>query len=398
MVNSPEATPEASSTPIEQPNSIDEVIALVVSDQAHAHAAILNTLSTQQLLAYTSDGLDPLTVLNPVSHSLAYLYFITARCIDATANNGAHLYELLSHFIQVFDPTQIQQAPKQLTLVGKALLHLTHVLKKPLLALQCFKVAIDRFTCSRHALTSLHAPFLQACITAKAYRFPLDLLNQDIDIIDPKANIQGFLEYYYYGSIVYIANKNFERALDFLSIVISAPTQKTISAIQIAAYKKFVLSSLILEGQVRPLAKYTAQSVEKICRTHAAPYLNLVRAFENSDLNMFHDMASKSSSMFESDKHIGLVKQCFQSLRRKKIKEMTKVYMTVGLDDMANKLNVSTEELELILIEMIHQRQVSASISMTDQHVKMVHFSDEEQQTVDISLEDRIFNLSSLND
>lgn len=56
---------------------IDEAIALIVSEQTIAeNVATLDTLTPAQLLAYTSDGLDPLTVLNPVTHSLAYLYFM----------------------------------------------------------------------------------------------------------------------------------------------------------------------------------------------------------------------------------------------------------------------------------------------------------------------------------
>lgn len=108
------------------------------------------------------------------------------------------------------------------------------------------------------------------------------------------------MEYYYYGAIVYIGNLNYDRALDFLSIAISVPTQKAISAIQVAAYKKFVLASLIIEGQVRTLPKYTAQGVEKVCRTQATPYLSLVKAFTETDINMFHDVATKNSAIFES--------------------------------------------------------------------------------------------------
>jgi COP9 signalosome complex subunit 3 len=108
------------------------------------------------------------------------------------------------------------------------------------------------------------------------------------------------LLYYYYGSIVYIGNKRYDRALDFLSIVISAPTQKAISAIQIAAYKKFVLVSLISQGQLRSLPKYTAQGVEKLCRTQATSYINLVKAFDETDIQMFQDVVNKSSGLFES--------------------------------------------------------------------------------------------------
>ncbi|KAG2215350.1 hypothetical protein INT46_011720 [Mucor plumbeus] len=396
-----ELTTEKTSKVKEQP-SIDEAIALIISGQSNSeNVTTLDTLTPAQLLTYTSDGLDPLTVLNPITHSLPYLYFIGARSQDATASNGKHLFEMLRHFIQTFDPEKIQAASGHFSIIGKALLHLAKVLKQPLLPLQSFKIAIERFSSNQHTLTSLHAPFIRACILAKQYRFPLELLNQDIEILDTtknEINIQSFLEYYYYGAIVYIGNLNYDRALDFLSIAISVPTQKAISAIQVAAYKKFVLASLIIDGQVRTLPKYTAQGVEKVCKTQATPYLSLVKAFTETDINMFHDVATKNSAIFESDKHIGLVKQCLQSLRRKIIKELTKVYITVGLNEMADKIGgVTPQELELILIEMINQNQVLATMSITEQNVKMVHFIDQEDNN-QINLEDRIFNIAAINE
>ncbi|KAI7881522.1 uncharacterized protein EV154DRAFT_523439 [Mucor mucedo] len=342
--------------------SIDEVIALIISaentSQLKNILVQLNTLTKSNLLSYTTDGLDPLTVLNPSTHSLAYLYFITARCQDANAGTALQLFQILSHFIQVFDIEQVRLSTTHFTLIGKALLHLAKILEKPLLPLTAFSTAIGRFACSTNTLTSLHAPFVQACILAKNYSYPLSILDCDIEIIEPAkydVNIQNFLQYYYYGSIAYIGNQKYDRALDFLSIVISAPTQKAISAIQVAAYKKFILVSLIYEGQIRALPKYTAQIVEKVCKTQSQPYLNLLKTFNETDLKLFHDHATASSPTFESDKHMGLVKQCFQSLRRKKIKELTNVYITVGLNEMAAKIDTSPQELELILIEMVRE-------------------------------------------
>ncbi|KAG2194865.1 hypothetical protein INT47_002659 [Mucor saturninus] len=370
--------------------SIDEVIALIISadntSQLKNILVQLNTLTKSNLLSYTTDGLDPLTVLNPSTHSLAYLYFITARCQDANAGNALQLFQILSHFIQVFDIEQVRLSTTQFTLIGKALLHLAKILEKPLLPLTVFSTAIGRFACSTNTLTSLHAPFVQIVISR--------LLNQQQKY---DVNIQNFLQYYYYGSIAYIGNKKYDRALDFLSIVISAPTQKAISAIQVAAYKKFILVSLIYEGQIRALPKYTAQIVEKVCKTQSQPYLNLLKTFNETDLKLFHDHATASSSTFESDKHMGLVKQCFQSLRRKKIKELTNVYITVGLNEMAAKIDTSPQELELILIEMINQKQIFASISITDLSVKMVHFIDQ-RDVAQMSLEDRIFQIAAIND
>lgn len=59
---------------------IDEILALVTSAENSAQLkkllSSLNFLNKASLLSYTTDGLDPLTVLNPTTHSLGYLYFM----------------------------------------------------------------------------------------------------------------------------------------------------------------------------------------------------------------------------------------------------------------------------------------------------------------------------------
>jgi COP9 signalosome complex subunit 3 len=51
---------------------------------------------------------------------------------------------------------------------------------------------------------------------------------------------------------------------------------------------------------------------------------------------------------------VGLVKQCYQSIRRKRIKELAKVYITVALTNMVPKMGqITLEELERTLVEMV---------------------------------------------
>lgn len=53
--------------------------------------------------------------------------------------------------------------------------------------------------------------------------------------------------------MIYIGLKDWERALLFLEIVIISPATLTTSMIQVEAYKKWVLVSLLLKGQVSAL-------------------------------------------------------------------------------------------------------------------------------------------------
>ena len=61
---------------------------------------------------------------------------------------------------------------------------------------------------------------------------------------------EDLLRYFYYAAIVQIGLKNFTRASDCLQLCITAPAS-VLSAIAVAAHKKFILVSLVQHGQVR---------------------------------------------------------------------------------------------------------------------------------------------------
>ncbi len=68
--------------------------------------------------------------------------------------------------------------------------------------------------------------------------------------LSEKLEYQDHLKYFLFGAMIYIGLKDWERALLFLDIVISSPTVNSTSMIQVEAYKKWVLVSLLLRGQV----------------------------------------------------------------------------------------------------------------------------------------------------
>jgi COP9 signalosome complex subunit 3 len=61
-----------------------------------------------------------------------------------------------------------------------------------------------------------------------------------------------FLQYAYYGGMLYLGQKRFAEAADFFTMATTAPAA-AISAIVIEAYKKLLLTHLIAYGTVRSL-------------------------------------------------------------------------------------------------------------------------------------------------
>ena len=65
---------------------------------------------------------------------------------------------------------------------------------------------------------------------------------------------QDHLQYFLYGGMIYMALKDWERALFFLEVVIGVPVARDsgggASKIQLEAYKKWVLVGLLQKGHV----------------------------------------------------------------------------------------------------------------------------------------------------
>lgn len=142
------------------------------------------------------------------------------------------------------------------------------------------RTIILRIDPSSSCFTSTHTIFVRLCLRAKAYSEALEVLDKDIfhfptvvdkiyhlpllcgyhetsatyittfSQISAELNYRDHLLYFLYGGMIYIALKNWERALLFLEIVVMSPTENTASMIQVEAYKKWVLVSLIAEGKV----------------------------------------------------------------------------------------------------------------------------------------------------
>lgn len=66
-----------------------------------------------------------------------------------------------------------------------------------------------------------------------------------------KTEYQEHLKYFLYGAMCYMGLKDWDRALLFLEIVLTSPSiYSTVSKIQVEAYKKWILVSLLHRGKV----------------------------------------------------------------------------------------------------------------------------------------------------
>uniref|UniRef100_A0A4W2FM20 COP9 signalosome complex subunit 3 n=1 Tax=Bos indicus x Bos taurus TaxID=30522 RepID=A0A4W2FM20_BOBOX len=282
------------------------------------------------------------------------------------------------------------------------------------------RYATDTFAGLCHQLTNALVERKQLCLLAKCFKPALPYL--DVDMVDIcKENgaydAKHFLCYYYYGGMVYTGLKNFERALYFYEQAITTPAM-AVSHIMLESYKKYILVSLILLGKVQQLPKYTSQIVGRFIKPcpvsdkedeepyrpgggHSSAlrgpqprgllflwkqlvvpwhlplsnaYHELAQVYSTNNPSELRSLVTKHSEIFTRDNNMGLVKQCLSSLYKKNIQRLTKTFLTLSLQDMASRVQLSgPQEAEKYVLHMIEDGEIFASINQKD---GMVSFHD----------------------
>jgi hypothetical protein len=99
--------------------------------------------------------------------------------------------------------------------------------------------------------TAHHLTLARLGLVHRAYSAVIPILDNDIYNFDSEMlGYRDHLMYYLYGGMIYMAVKDWDRALLFLEVVLNSPTTNTASMIQIEAYKKWVLVGLLHKGKV----------------------------------------------------------------------------------------------------------------------------------------------------
>ncbi|PKY13932.1 PCI-domain-containing protein [Rhizophagus irregularis] len=345
-------------------------------------APVLKQIPPQYYLQSTSDNRDPLDLLDQTIFSLPYTYFLAARC-QADRPNTARLIQYILQFLTVFDANQVRLIPDKFLQVAQGLCRLATLYGNgnSVIAIKPLANAIQRYALTPNHLTNLHQMFVKECLLLKCYKQALPILQNDITEIDVQSTAISYTDhllYHYYGAMIYIGLKNYERALYFLKLVISAPANVT-SQIQIEAYKKFTLVSLLLHGKIAQLPKYTANVVFRSVKNQCQAYQDYASAFESLNVKRLRNEFNKWTDAFRKDKNLGLAKQTLDAIYRRNIQQLTQTYLTLSLADIADAVGLEGHDApkmaESYVLRMIESREIFATISHSHQN-GMVSFHD----------------------
>lgn len=153
--------------------------------------------------------------------------------------------------------------------------------RQPIAAIRPIRTAILRLDPSASCFTSTHLVFVRLCLEARTFRAAKAVLDQNIyefpstyaaivsgdrflcsehdtssgfitnqSELSDKLTYRDPLSYFLYGASIYMALQEWDRAISFLELLLTAPTKNNPSQLQVEAYKKWILAHLYAHGVV----------------------------------------------------------------------------------------------------------------------------------------------------
>ncbi|KAM3761224.1 hypothetical protein ACB098_01G252000 [Castanea mollissima] len=371
-------------------NSLEGVVVQIQGLSSSAgDISRLNVILKQaeESLRSESTRLSPiLNQLDPSNHSLGYLYILEA-CTSAPVSKeqAATLVPYIARFISYCAPEQIRLAPEKFIAVCKRFKDQVMLLGTPMRGVAPLQAAVRKLQNSSEHLTTLHPEFLLLCLLAKCYKTGLSILEEDIFEVDQPRDL--FL-YCYYGGMICIGQKRFRKALELLHNVVTAP-MSSINAIAVEAYKKYILVSLIHNGQFSTnLPKYTSSAAQRNLKNYCQSYIELANSYSTGKIAELEQYVQTNGEKFESDSNLGLVKQVVSSMYKRNIQRLTQTYLTLSLQDIANTVQLnSPKEAEMHVLQMIQDGEIFATINQKD---GMVRFLEDPEQYKSCEMIERI--------
>lgn len=298
---------------------------------------------------------------------------------SANIEFGDSTVQEIASFFQEFDPRSLDEAE---TNYLRELLEIISKKAPSTAALGIYHTALQRYP--PNTLTPIHHYIVRQCCISRTYDAAVPLLAHFIHHI-PRGTYLTYhdhLLYHFYGAICLTALSHYAKALSCLKMVLSAGGRNT-SRIQLEAYRKYLLISLIHTGKPAIMPKTLGLSTLRSIEILAAPYLEFQGAYLSNDTEL-HQIVEKYSAQYKQDGNHGLVKSALASLAIHRIIELRKIFISISMKDIGERIGLAEEAVEKTLITMINTEKIHATIG-DDRYVSFPALElDEEQDLANI--------------
>jgi len=182
---------------------------------------------------------------------------------------------------------------------------------------------------------------------------------------------------------VYCALKDWSQALEMFQMALTVPSS-VLSYVQVESYKKYIIASLMVHGELGTLPSLTSpivqQHVEKLC----TPYVEFAKSFRKGDVGATERLVHEHAAIFMKEAMMGMVKQALRAMVRGSIRRLTNTFVTLSLKDIADKGKLQNiEDAENQVRSMVQAGVLFAKIDQRDGMIRFLE-DDEEYHTVEI--------------
>lgn len=337
-----------------------------------------------------------LELLDPAVNTIPYLICLNELTQQAVAKKDRQQAEILFDqaciFFTSFDPVQVRFMGEWWRGLWEWALY--YIRTSGLVDLSPLSTALLRLDPSGATFTTLHLRFVGACfeigtpsqalpiLDKNIFAYPQELpktapaefLSDDHELsnafITTKSGFSGaltpqyVLEYYLLGAHVYIGARNYQRARLFLEHVILYPTQQRVtSALQIEAYKKWILVGLLSEGKTFPYPRTVDVLVWKDAKATSKAYEALADNFEKRLSAKFQAETQLGTQIWADDGNSRLIGEAAQALVKYRILDLQKTYAALPVSRVAAHLGFPPQDTLDTLTHMIRHSGLNASVA-----------------------------------
>mmetsp|Transcript_13754 Transcript_13754/g.20838 ORF Transcript_13754/g.20838 Transcript_13754/m.20838 type:complete len:407 (-) Transcript_13754:1382-2602(-) len=320
------------------------------------------------------------------NYTLGLCYLIATKAVIGTPKEDTIF--MMQRILQEFDVKQARLASRKFGVIINIFTKQKIEDNQAKLVMPLLLSVLNKFQISKHHLTPIHSAYLSCALTCKRYAAASKLLKHQILEIEPSITgltPKDMLLFYYYGGMVHCGLKNWDEAVRFFSIALTVPAH-VLSSIVIESFKKYLLVGYLAEGKILKIPKHASVVVSRSLESFATQYIDFLNTLTSGE-KMGKDFmrSTKSNETFKKDNTIGLTLQCIEAKKRRKIQELTSTYLTIGLSNIAELVNVNEKEVESLLLQMIENGEIRATISQRD---AMVVFTDADDQTIEEAMKE----------
>lgn len=339
-------------------------------------------------LSDASKVLEVIQAIDPQTSTIPYVFLLSsiidsqlsqksaARAVPPVLLPEGKLWSEITQALLAFDPYQVRYVGTQFVKIVEVVFHGAQQTANYVPAVQLFKEVISRLDPSSSTMSITHWYFVNACVHARAYQDALAILDRPIyhvptsdsvkvlekrlakrvcspadsslAYINPQTGLSGkityrvLLEYYLLGALCYIGSRQWKKAQAFLEVVLAAPCQQAqnvTSVITIEAYKKWLLLSLIIDGNVKSLPKTFRGNQVRSTKTMAKPYECVVEAYKTRSLERLQAEVQEGLDIWTGDANIGLVNEVINSLIRFEVIRLGETFAALPVEELARALS-----------------------------------------------------------